>query len=186
MIGDAIHNLRGALDHLATGIIRTHRDGAQPYFPISQSRDDLINDARMSRRLDDMEQSLPGSKKLILDRIRPVNDAKESLWSFVKLSNDDKHSLIIPTVTIATISGINANIGGIILKDCRAGNDAGEPFVVIAAGFPFSLNGDPKATVEVSFGPGTPFNGEPVIPTLFNVRHLVLETLDSFERLILS
>ena len=84
MIGDAIHNLRGALDHLATGIIRTHKDGAKPYFPISQNRDDLINDAEMSRRLDDMEQSLPGSKKLILDQIRPVNDARESLWSFVK------------------------------------------------------------------------------------------------------
>ena len=67
VIGDAIHNLRAALDHLASGICRTVDPDAKPYFPVSKDRKDLEN----SGSLKQMEAALPGSQKAILDKIRP-------------------------------------------------------------------------------------------------------------------
>jgi len=184
MIGDAVHNLRGALDHISTGIIRSKSPTATPHFPICKNRDDLISDKRMAVRISDMETALHGSKELILNKIRPINAANDALWSFNGINNDDKHNLVIPTVAVANIAGLNANIGGSTYRDCGAGNDAAKPFVAISSDTPFTLQGDPQASVNVSFGPATPFNGKPVIPTLLDIRALVEDVICEFEILI--
>ena len=131
-----------------------------------------------------MEAALPGSKDMLLNEIRPVNDTRDKLWPFGSIDIDDKHNLAIPTVTIANIKGIHAYFGGNTMLDCGAGGDASKPGVIISHASEISLYSNPKMSVEVTFGPGTPFDGEPVIPTLLDIRNLVVETLDAFERLI--
>lgn len=180
MIGDAVHNLRAALDHLATQIARSVDRDAMIHFPVTKHRKDLHHRGHLAK----MEAALPGSEDLLSNKIRPVDGAQDHLWSFGGIDNDDKHNLIIPTVTLANISGLNWNMGGSIFRDCGAGNDAAKPFVAVSAGSPFALQGEPKASVKVSFGPGAPFEGEPVVPTLSDVANLVTEVLDRFEVLI--
>lgn len=179
IIGDAIHNLRAALDHLATGICRTVDEGAKPYFPVTKDRKNLEGSGSLAQ----MEAALPGSKELVLNKIRPINNAKDRLWAFSSVDIDDKHNLVIPTVTVASFN-FGGNIGGNIFENFGVGNDAAKPFIAIRSDIPFAVQGDPKMTVDVAFGPGTPFDGEPVLPTLMDIRQVVSETLGAFERLI--
>jgi hypothetical protein len=180
VIGDAIHNLRAALDHLATGIIRTKDPEAKPYFPVSKKRDDLVNSGSLAA----MEAALPGTKKLLLDKIRPVDDARNALWAFSSLDIDDKHNLILPVVTIAEIRGFSIVYGSTVISNATAINDAAYPFMLATTRTPLTIQGNPQPIVQVEFGKGTPFKGHPVIPTLLDIRNLVGETLNAFSELI--
>ena len=181
MIGDAVHNLRSALDHLATAIVRqgTNDKRAKVHFPVAKNRDDLHGYGHLAK----MESSLPGTEELIFKEIRPENNARDHLWLFKDINNDDKHNLIIPTVTIANITGINLSE---TVTNLGFGSDAARPFIAIRSKAPFAIQGDPQASVDVSFAPGSTFEGEPVVPTLLDVRQLIVETLDAFDRQIKS
>ncbi len=180
IIGDAVHNLRAALDHLASGIIRTIDPGAKRYFPVTKIRDNLEKSGDLAL----METALPGSKELVLNKIRPVNGGRDHLWAFGSIDIDDKHNLVVPTITIATIDGISGNSRGMSFEGIGFGNDAAKPFIAMASTNPFSIQGKPHASVDVSFGPGTPFYGHPVVPTLLDIRQLVEETIEAFATLI--
>ncbi len=183
MLGDAIHNLRSALDHLSTAMVRTIKPGAKTYFPIAPKRE-IFEAAPV---LDLIEKALPGGKKLILENIRPKNASNEVLWRFNDLDNDDKHNLIIPTVTIAKIEGLDALVGSNRATGNIICNDAARPFCVLALKgreSDITIQDNSKLTVDVKFGKRSVFENEPVIPTLTQIAGLVSHTLDEFETLI--
>lgn len=180
IIGDAVHNLRAALDHLASAIVRTNHPDAKPYFPVRKEREKLIEAGDLAL----MEAALPGSKRVLLDQIRPVNCGRDHLWQFGSLDIDDKHNLVIPTVTVADIRNINVTCGTGTIAFCTASNDAAKPFNLTRTDRPPTVHGDPETVVAVEFGEGTPFKGHPVVPTLLDIEKLVMETLIAFERLI--
>jgi hypothetical protein len=184
VIGDAIHNLRSALDHVATGICRTVKPSAKEHFPIHPKRKNLES----APVLDLIERAIPGAKKAFLNEIRPENGLHETLWRFNDLNNDDKHNLLIPAVTISNVTGVDVYWAGNSATGNLFSNDAASPHGI--AGFPGGTNktvtvkNNPTVAVDVSFGQGTPFEGEPVIPTLVQISNLVTETLNAFEVLI--
>lgn len=183
IVGDAIHNLRSALDHLAGGIIRTLATppSFKPYFPIHPDRKNLEADASLAA----IEQALPGAKKLLLEKIRPASGPHETLWRFNDLSNLDKHNLIIPTVTVAEIANINLRTSSGAYRDLSVGNDAAKPIKIMRSNSPITIDSKFETAVEISFAEGAhPFKDESVIPTLFQIRDVVSETLNAFERLI--
>jgi hypothetical protein len=183
-IGDAIHNLRAALDHLANAVIRAWHPSPEEkgYFPMGPKREDFV----ASRHFAPIEEAIPGAKKFLLEKIRPEDGANERLWAFGTLDNDDKHNLILPTVTFAQISNINAVLpGNNIMRNCGAGGDATRPSIIIRSeGGPISVENNLQTSVDVKFGQGTTFENEPVIPTLLQFAELTSETLNSFERFI--
>ncbi len=185
VIGDAIHNLRAALDHLANGIVREWHPEPPDFgfFPMTKKRENLISHAHLPA----IEQALPGTEKLLLEDIRPADGASKSLWAFHSLDNDDKHNLILPTVTFATVSNINVTMGnGGSMTNCGAGSDAARPMVIIHSDLPITVENNLNATVDIKFGDGTPFKDNPVIPTLLQISDVVSETLKAFERLIVK
>lgn len=185
MIGDAVHNLRTALDHLATGIRSSSKWKGDAHFPMRTRREELVSPAGQPiRELDLIEAVLPGSAHSLLDKIRPADGADEPLWAFHTLDNDDKHNLILPTVAVVMIDGINVKIGGTTLTDCGVDGDATHPINLIGSDVPFAVKGDLKTVVDVKFGKGGSFEDEPVIPTLTQIAGIVSRTLDEFERLI--
>ena len=68
IIGDAIHNLRAALDHLAFSIVRCDQSSNSFHFPIGQLRNEIIN----SQNLIALEEALPGARAVLLDQLRPT------------------------------------------------------------------------------------------------------------------
>ncbi|MFN7398523.1 MAG: hypothetical protein ACK5SX_05540 [Sandaracinobacter sp.] len=185
IIGDTVHNLRGALDHLATGIRNSSKWKSTGHFPMRQKRKDLISkDGTPIEDLEAIEAALFGSVDLILDKIRPTNGANEPFWAFHVLDNDDKHNLILPTITVASITNINARFGGSVIQDCGMGGDATKPMNIVLSAAPIAIDNNFYASVDIKFGKGTPFENEPVIPTLTQIAAIVTDTLDQFESLI--
>lgn len=182
MIGDAVHNLRAALDHLSTGICRSIDPTAKPYFPMDSNRAKLISHASFPL----LERALPAATRLILEKLRPENGPNETLWRFNALDNDDKHNLILPTLTVTGISGINITDKGNTVSDCGVFGDASTVIGIYGAPyFTGTINGDAKVAVDLHFGAGTPFEHRPVVSTLTEIAALVSDVIDQFAKLVL-
>ena len=180
IIGDAVHNLRAALDHFANVVIRTWlpANGKRAFFPMSSKWENFVSHSDFPA----IEEALPDTKDLLLKEVRPKDGPNEALWSFNTLDNDDKHNLILPTVAFADISNINITTGGGVLRNCGAGSDAARPMVILRSSWPITMHNDLNPAVDVKFGKGSPFENEPVIPTLTQISKLVDETLSILER----
>lgn len=117
IIGHVFGDLRSALDYIAQRIVRsgipTFVSKKAIYFPAAPRKDLPAHSS-----LAEIEQALPGFKKLLLEEIRPENGPNEHLWSFTKLNNDDKHNDFVPIVTVVGINNVNANIGGVMINNC--------------------------------------------------------------------
>jgi hypothetical protein len=91
LIGDAIHNLRAALDHLAWGLVRSA--GATPtwrtQFPISQNQE----------RFDEWApRNLKGASPAAVEAVRalaPWQDGNPSLHRLHRLDIADKHRVLL-------------------------------------------------------------------------------------------
>jgi hypothetical protein len=182
VLGDAIHDLRSALDHLASGIVRTlpgkPLGDTRPYFPMSPEREKLESDKTLAA----MEEALPGAKNLLIEQLRPPNGPDEATWRFNVLNNIDKHNLIIPAVTIVEIQNLNATWGeGNVMHGGVDLGDASRSRVLMETGEPITIGENIRTLVDVRFGVGTdPFLGKPVVATLEQIRDLVLKVLQAF------
>lgn len=186
IIGDAVHNLRAALDHFANGVVCTFHSSPPDdriSFPMSSKWENFVS----SRHFAPIEESIPGAKELILKEIRPDKGPNERLWAFNALDNDDKHNLILPTVTFADVSNINAVLpGNNRLINCGAGGNAAGPMVIIRSGGPITVENNLHASVDVKFGNGTLFKDDPVIPTLSQIADVVTDALNILERHVIA
>lgn len=122
-IGDAIHNMRSALDILACDLVR--RAGGTPGTNVMYP---FCNDAAS---LDDVikKRGLSGLTSAELDAIRdtkPYKGGNDILRSIHDLDIDDKHKLLLTSITTAMAKNVNAyilggnqvisNLGGIIVR----------------------------------------------------------------------
>lgn len=73
IIGDALGNLKSALDYAAVRI-----DAPGTYFPTAP-RADLPNQPALTK----LEAALPGFRGLLLNTIRPENGPDEPLWELI-------------------------------------------------------------------------------------------------------
>jgi hypothetical protein len=97
MLGDAIHNLRGTLDHLAYALVSA--TGVVPQknasFPISDTAKDFPALAR---------GKIPGVREYcyhLLDRIQPYKGGwGHHLWQLHQLDIVDKHRLVLAIATV--------------------------------------------------------------------------------------
>ena len=99
MIGDAIHNVRAALDALAWTIVKaaggTQEQLEKLYFP-------LCPDAALpkSRDYKTICAAIPETGPIIADFVRGYKAASEcDLWALNQLDRIDKHRSVAPTVT---------------------------------------------------------------------------------------
>lgn len=102
VIGDAIHNLRAALDHITSQIVGVDDD--RVHFPMNIDPERLVASGQFKR----IEKANPEIARVIADEIRPDKLRNPPLWSLGRLDNVDKHKLLIPAVAITEIVGICA------------------------------------------------------------------------------
>ena len=103
IIGDAVHNLRSALDFIAIEIVTSF--GRKPdgiYFPFRETREDVITALSQS----DIQLLCPQAADIIIDQIKPYKTGNRYICSLNKLSNTDKHRLLIPIVSRANFSRV--------------------------------------------------------------------------------
>lgn len=105
IVGDAIHNLKAALDYQICAIeyARHRAINERTQFPVRNSREELIAaiDGGIAKRI---PQEVC---RCIIDRIQPYRGGNGlPIWHLHKLDVLDKHRLLIPHFQISGIKGI--------------------------------------------------------------------------------
>lgn len=121
IFGDAINNLRCALDHIAYSLIARDEGGTPSnprgiYFPITRDYKNLIN----------ILNKMPASKRTreAIIRARPYRDGNHRLWQLSQLNNIDKHRILVTVGSQVNSFNVSSmvNISSIELPDTFKGN----------------------------------------------------------------
>ncbi len=188
--GDAIHNLRSALDYVISEILG-HKS-TRLAFPMHELREGLKSSFRTNPEIINgkvvgkggnagIEEAVAGLGEFILDEIRPYKGADNPLWVINALDRLDKHRLFVPLVIPTTI------------EDFRAVDDYGNVFggkatiTGLAVNMVQSFQGTIKLedqgriSAEIFFNEAGVVERQPVLPTLINMRDAAAKTIDRIE-----
>jgi hypothetical protein len=201
IIGDAIQNLRSALDHWAYRLVCVGTKSAGPfdgiYFPIADEPNKL-------------EAKIQAIKPCLADdAVKALRDVQayprghsEVLWQIHTLNNIDKHRLLLTISSLnrqhsmspAEIAKIRHQFLG-VLKDIPEANEArmflksSARHISLESGhvlgiFPISqVHDNMHFPIEVAFGEPKIVEGKPVIEMLTQAAHLMHTLLMNFDRL---
>jgi hypothetical protein len=181
MIGDAVHNLRTALDYawlqtLERVVPSAVSDFAQ--FPIYSSLKDLET-ALKTRKID---TASPRLYELIISHIKPYGGGDHSLWSIHKLDIFDKQRLLIPVVAYAGADGIEIHdaAGNVCSSGTWGVRHAGRFTVELDKDSNIKNKG--KLNLEIVFDEGLPTKDAEVFDTLSMYGNVVLKIVELLEQ----
>lgn len=188
IIGDAIHNMRSALD-LAQCELVTHVGGAPTdytKFIFRETRKELV-DALNGGEL----KRAPDMIDFIADVIKPYATGNNPLYALHTLDIADKHLILLPVFSIGSVR-INMDIknfrtGGVgYIRDMLYVVDSGGEVhdLSIPDGFEYECEYQPA--INVVFGKGQALAGEAIMPTLHQLSQLVSGILDALEKALLA
>jgi hypothetical protein len=188
-IGDAIHNLRCALDHAIWEMLSGKNNDAS--FPMHETRENLADSfitatvavgqkTKKPGRNAYLERAFPGVNDLFVNQIKPYLGGNTPLWLIGKIDNIDKHRSIIPTIGGAFVGGINAiNDDENRVVDGSASVQLGTKFgyAVFRAGSNVRLIGHNVPTADIFFGDPHVAREMSVIPTLRDMLQAAANTI---------
>ena len=186
ILGDAIHNLRTALDHLACRLVEYSggKITRRTAFPIYKTEAGL-NDGLASK--------LGGTPNEIHDLVKSIKPYKTDgagragnllIWGLSELDIMDKHLLLIPTISVVSLRNIRVtNHDGSTIFTVGELNVSGDGNVdvVSVGGSGLKFEADSHATFGVFFANTKIFDGHQVIETLTRTSDAVSDVIDLFE-----
>jgi hypothetical protein len=160
--GDAIHNLKTALDWTWANIVRAlgHVPDSHMRFPFRESRDQVIS-AIKGRTITEFAHA--DLYRIIVCEIQPYRGGNDSLWALDELDRADKHRLLIPMWDVFTVRGMKVqnNRGEVETPTLFGTRGRNMPFR-FPAGYKLQDKGEP--TFDIFFDQVA--ESEPVVPTL--------------------
>lgn len=185
IIGDAVHNLRVSLDFCACQIaVASGATSAYVKFPFYATRKELEG-AVMGGK---MKAAPPSVIDLIVNEIKPYRGGNDALFGLHDLDIIDKHILLMPIVSLLGFWQFSVELGGgIELSNCTVIVQQEGALISMAGRIPgidgcSEIKDQGKPILSVLFGPGQPFQGEPVIQTLYKLSQLVSGYIDAIEK----
>ena len=184
IIGDAIHNLRTALDLMACEIVTIagKTPNRHTKFPFRDTREEVID------AVDKGQIKIAGADivALIVDDVKPYKGGNDALCGLHSLDVTDKHRLLIPIISLTGLVHVNARIGAMVLVDCEIRIESNG--VLNLTEFPsdseIQYEGEP--VFEILFGNRQSFELRPVVPTLKQLSELVSGVIDTFQKAYLA
>lgn len=178
IIGDAVHNLRSALEHLVYALVPSRETA----FPMHMTQKNFETD---KSKLNLIEDALPGAKDLLLKKVQPYTGGNgELLYALHSLDKSDKHHKILLTTTAALGGSFRIIENGdvrVAISGIRF--DPNQNTVIPLIG-PWTaeteLQHDNRAMLEVSFGEPAILSKKAVIPTLLKMAQNVDQTIVDF------
>lgn len=176
IIGDAVHNLRVALDFVAAEVLAAAgQDPETAAFPIDETRHSLVT----QRRYRDIERVAPDVARIIAEL---VGDNGIMLVALNQLDRADKHRLLLLSKLVSKIDAVcidDENDPSSFQAGCFLVLPGPTP---VTPGSPADLhnNKNNKPTFTISFLEVESIKDKPVIPTLRQFAQLVegiVETL---------
>jgi hypothetical protein len=167
ILGDALHNLRAALDHAYCILVEAngHTINDWSTFPISKSPD-----------WQSLKGSVEGKAKagnglsqamidFIFSEIQPYPGGKgEDLVQLHVLDLADKHTVLLPTEQHTHVEDVAFDDGSRITGITFV--TQGDPAIELGEGVGFEPKHHHKAAFEICFGGGKPYEGQPILPIL--------------------
>jgi hypothetical protein len=183
-LGDAVHNLRTAFDHIAIALSTPPIGTGNPkntYFPTGINRDEF--EAELRRK---MKGASPEALRLV-EELEPYDGGKNSIRALHDLDILDKHKLLVPTLSLLHVQRMSVFLGE---KEISLGgtdfqaDESGTEFVAMIespgeAELKFGQNFD--ATFEIVFGKGQPFEGQSIMPALLQLADVAKSFLQACE-----
>lgn len=193
ILGDALHNLRASLDHAYCELVQAngcdvfnHPKRRHIKFPFTEKE---------SGR--DLEGSVQGHAKLgigpsqavirhIFDVIQPYAGGNGSyLLAIHLLDIADKHMILLPTEHSTKITRLEMDNGTVIsgIELVHAGPSQAAMLQIGPSVRP-KRDADNQLAIEICFGRGQPFEGEPILPLLNKLHARTIETLKDLQRFL--
>jgi hypothetical protein len=181
-LGDALHNLRTALDYAMNEIefLTVGKRATFTKFPVYDTRNGLENAANGGLKQKAPEKII----KCILDGIQPYAGGKGFLiWALHTLDIEDKHRLLITKSEVSLIRGITVE------DDAGVERHIGNWLAVNNQIADFGLNGMRNAKVKnkgqpslnILFGNSPPLPLAPVFGTVHRMTAQVIDALDQMD-----
>lgn len=179
LIGDAVHNLRAALDHIVTACAVAYgKPPNRTQFPIE--RDEKRFEAAIERQAADAG---PLARDLLRTvRAWPVENPL--LCALHELDIIDKHRLILAVACTMDIEIQVGAMNGLPVVTERAATDpprSTSRFIPARPGYENAIAHDFSFTGDVIFPESEPLAGEPCVETLEKMVKMVADIIVSFE-----
>lgn len=195
-MGDAVHNLRAALDYLTSELVGTHDNRVS--FPIHEKRESLERsfeiDGATGKKGSNarIEEAMSGLGNFFLNEIRPYKTGDDThpmgqmIWALNDLDRIDKHKLLIPYLRVSSIPDFCAedDHGAVISNmTLTTGLDIGRFF-----GFRDNVHikSHGKPTAEILFPKGTFFQDQSVIPSLAQLAEATTQTINLLDEFLVK
>ena len=179
VLGDALSNLRSALDYLyfaATGPITGIWDKGG--FPFADDEPGFQGEVK--KRIAPCGDAV---RDLFIDKVQAYEGGNgEPLWVLNKLRNIDKHRLLVSTVNIAGVVA-SFRAGTIEFRHCEWLVEAGKScaMVQVPANGPIQLTAEPQTTFVVEINEPPDVSRLDVISFLDSASEQVKSLLDAFK-----
>ena len=177
MLGDIIHNIRTAYDHMV--ISRTQMVG-EIAFPIAKTLSDLI---LSNKNYLEIKNKFPDFADCIVRDFEPFQGGRLLIWEITQLDNLDKHNLLIPTVGVTQISDFKAKTaGGLEISNETIVFKLGQTVGHVALGAPLTITDKGKAIGTLLFG-NSVLEGREILLTLKDCIHSAIKAVNALELL---
>lgn len=185
IIGDALHNLKSALDLLYFQVV-SHGGVTTKYtmFPIRNTRQELIGPLKNALETHQISSAV---HDFILDTVKPYKAGNYPLWAVHDLNVWDKHQLLIPVLKLMRFVGIRletnehtpVNEGSIYYLDSPC-------YITLPDDRPITLKDKGHAAGNILFGLGLAYEGSPIIRSLNGIAEEITRTVEAFDILGMS
>lgn len=176
MIGDAIHNLKCALDYAWVGaLMKNTVTGGKKLnkFPVYPTRE-LLEQALTDGKID---ESAPGLYDLIVSEIKPYDGGDSSVRAIHILDRRDKHALLVPLLNVTFLHGLQVeNPRGEVRSLDWALTRPGPYRIEVLSGSKIKDKGQIEVTVV--FNQGTPAHDANVLSVLSQFRQATISVVE--------
>lgn len=188
ILGDAIHNLRAALDLAFVEFIEAL--GIKPTkwstFRVWESRDKMVSTYSTS-----LFKGFDEVTALFADHIQNFESGNELLVAVDALDVDDKHRLLIPTFSVVRLMNVSAEViyeggGRVSFNNCGLGVGQGGVLNLVGSDKRGELTIKSMGTPEIAvlFGESTALAQQPIAETLDAFTKTVTQVIAQLERFL--
>lgn len=165
-VGDAIHNLRAALDLAAVEAVRCGGgSGNGASFPFSESAQN-IEETMHARKI----HRAPTAVQNLIRKLRPYHGGNAALRALHDLDIADKHHSLIEIATTITTPRVR------VLCDER-----GTPIAGVDGKARLEVESASEPVAVFTFAKDSPLAGKSLVETLRFLRQMVSDIIDSFD-----
>jgi hypothetical protein len=183
MVGDALHNLKCALDYVwletIQQLVPTLVDD-RAKFPVRKT----IEEVKGWLAKAEVRISCPSLYSFLLDIVKPCDGGNVAIWTIHNFSNRDKHRLIIPVLAAGNIEGIEVeDEKGERFVGSGVGDFQKPPYYILfQKGLHVKIKGKLTAHVGVQDGKSGCFMHVP--ETLVHYSRIISGVIEVFERFL--